>query len=145
MVKAIGQDKLVRKLKLMPKFAKEEIRAALAKGADEIVLLARSLAPKDNGALARSIGWSWGTVPKGTMILAKANTGDLSLVVFAGSDEAYYARWLEFGTQKMQAHPYFFVSYHTQFRRLWQPDFHQRYSPGFEHYSSKRFDIYVPA
>ncbi|SFJ54982.1 phage protein, HK97 gp10 family [Phyllobacterium sp. CL33Tsu] len=117
MVKAIGQDKLVRKLKLMPKFAKEEIRAALAKGADEIVLLARSLAPKDSGALARSIGWSWGAAPKGSMVLAKANAGDLSLVVFAGSDEAYYARWLEFGTQKMQAHPYFFVSYRALRKR----------------------------
>lgn len=117
MAKALGQDKLIKKLRLMPKVAKDEIKVALAKGADEIVLMARALAPKDSGDLARSIAWTWGEAPKGAMVLARGEVGELTLTIFAGSDKAYYARWIEFGTQKMQAQPFFFVSYRALRKR----------------------------
>ena len=117
MAKILGQDRLAKKLRQLPLIAKEEIRKALGQSADEIVALARSLAPKDSGELARSIDWTWGEAPKGAMVLARGKVGDLTLTIFAGNDEAYYARWVEFGTQKMQAQPFFFVSYRALRKR----------------------------
>jgi HK97 gp10 family phage protein len=35
----------------------------------------------------------------------------LTATIYAGNDEAYYARWVEFGTVKMAAQPFFYPSY----------------------------------
>lgn len=118
-VTLLGRARLERKLRALPGVAKDKIRAELAKQADIIVALAKSLVPVDSGDLRDSIGWTWGRAPKGSMILAatQASLGsDLSLTIYAGSDEAYYARWIEFGTIKMPAQPFFFVSYRANRR-----------------------------
>ena len=128
--KILGLAQLQRKLDRLPAAAKAEIRAALEKSAEEIVSLAKSLVPvlkepdarRRAGALRDSIGWTWGKAPKGAMTLGKvaaANLGgDLTITIFAGSrdkssgvDDAFYARWVEFGTQSMAAQPYFFPAY----------------------------------
>ncbi len=129
-VKIIGLAKLQRKLDRMPDAAKAEIHKALEEAADEIVRMAKGLVPilrtpddrRRAGALRDSIGWTWGKAPKGAMTLGKvaesALGGDLTIAIYAGTrdkssgvDDAFYARWVEFGTQKMQAQPYFFPSY----------------------------------
>lgn len=112
--KILRVAELNRKLARLPQIAKDEIRAALAKSADEIVRLAKSLVPVNTGALRDSIGWTWGRAPKGSLAIAEANVGGLTLTVFAGNDEAFWARWVEFGTVKMAKQPYFFVSYRAQ-------------------------------
>ncbi|MCP8894296.1 HK97 gp10 family phage protein [Shinella daejeonensis] len=128
--KILGLAKLQRKLDRLPEIAKQHITEALEKAADEIVRMAKSLVPvlktpderRRAGALRDSIGWTWGKVPKGAMTLGKvaesALGGDLTITIYAGTrdkssgvDDAFYARWVEFGTQKMQAQPYFFPSY----------------------------------
>ncbi len=108
---------LSEKLKALPEAVKTEIRAALATSAQEIVALAKRLVPVGTGALRDSIGWTFGKAPEGSMVLAEANFGDLSVTVFAGNHKAFYARWVEFGTVKMKAEPYFFVSYRTVRKR----------------------------
>lgn len=115
--KVQGLDRLRRKLKRLPQVAKDEIRNALAQSAREIADLAESLVPQDSGKLAGSIGWTWGDAPKGAMTLARGQAGDLTVTVYAGDDEAFYARWIEFGTQKMAAQPFFFVSYRALRKR----------------------------
>lgn len=110
----IGLAKLQRKLNKMPAVAKEAIRQAMAAQADQIVAMMKSLVPVDKGTLRDSIGWTWGKAPKGATIVSavKSNLGgDLTITIFAGSSEAYYARWQEFGTKNMPAHPYFYVSW----------------------------------
>jgi len=98
--KIIGMDPLIRKLKVLPEVAREQIRAAMAKEADEIVALMKRLVQVDDGDLQKSIGWTWGNkVPKGAMAVATKGKGDLSITIFAGNEKAYYARWIEFGTQ----------------------------------------------
>jgi len=102
-VKMTGLDKLNRKLTRLPVEAEKQIRRAMEKGADEIVAMAKSLAPvsaNGGGTLRDSIGWTWGNAPKGSMALGSVQQtgGDLKLTIFAGDrDEAFYARWLEFG------------------------------------------------
>nr|WP_043062438.1 HK97-gp10 family putative phage morphogenesis protein [Brucella anthropi]KIU68587.1 HK97 family phage protein [Brucella anthropi] len=117
----IGLEKLQKKLNAMPKLVKQEIRKALEQSAEEIVSLAKSLVPVDKGDLRDSIGWTYGDVPKGSISLGSVKaselTGDLTITVYAGNSQAFYARWQEFGTQKMQAQPFFYPAYRALRRR----------------------------
>lgn len=100
-MKVQGLDRLNRKLKRLPVVAEEEIRKAMESIATEMVALAKSLVPRDSGALAASIGWTWGDAPKGSMVLGKVKGGagsTLRITIYAGNDEAFWARWVEFGT-----------------------------------------------
>lgn len=115
--KVLGVERLQRKLRALPQVEKDRIRAAIAKSAREIADLAESLVPKDSGLLAGSIGWTWGEAPKGSMALAQAKVGDLTATVYAGDSDAFYVRWVEFGTQKMAAQPFFFVAYRALRKR----------------------------
>jgi HK97 gp10 family phage protein len=103
--KVTGLDLLRKKIAALPGEMQTEIRKAMEKGADEMVALARSLAPVDSGALRDSIGWTWGEAPKGSLALARASHGDMTLTIYAGSRDkslgdrdAFYVRWVEFGT-----------------------------------------------
>lgn len=114
MTKILNLARLDRKLKRLPQVARQHMQAEMEKVAEEIVAMMRRLAPKDQGDLAASIGWTWGKAPKGATVVAVAKSklgGDLTITIYAGSTEAYYARWQEFGTQDMPAQPYFYVSW----------------------------------
>ena len=117
----IGLAKLQKKLNAMPKSVKQEIRKALEQSANEIVDMMRNLVPVDEGDLRDSIGWTYGDVPKGSTALGSVRaselTGDLTITVYAGNSTAFYARWVEFGTQKMQAQPFFYPAYRALRRR----------------------------
>ncbi|ASY56488.1 HK97-gp10 family putative phage morphogenesis protein [Sinorhizobium sp. CCBAU 05631] len=123
-----GLDSLKRKLTLaIPYRVRQRTRAAMEKGAGEIVAMAKSLAPvlsehdprRKAGALRDSIGWTWGDAPKGSIVLAQSASVDGErITIYAGDSEAFYARWVEFGTQKMPAIPFFFPSYRTLRKRV---------------------------
>lgn len=135
-----GLSRLDRKLKRLPELAKVEIKAAMEVAAADIVATMKQLVPvsKPNGGdLRDSIGWTWGKAPKGAGLVAAVKSrlaGDLTITIYAGNEKAFYARWVEFGTQahstaqgasvargKKQdqgtqhkgtpAQPFFFVSY----------------------------------
>lgn len=131
----LGLAKLQRKLDRLPKVARDQIRQKMAEAADETVAMMKSLAPvlkepddrRRAGALRDSIGWTWGQAPKGSMVIASMKGagigGDLTITIFAGSrdktrgaDDAFYARWVEFGTQNMPAQPFFYVSWRASRR-----------------------------
>lgn len=113
MVKAasiLGLARLDRKLKRMPAVAKDTIRQAMEQGANEIVGMMKSLAPVDDGDLRDSIGWTWGKLPKGKRAIGGVTVspvadlvaslgGDLTITIYAGGGDAYYARFVEFGTK----------------------------------------------
>lgn len=109
-------ERFKRKLAAMPAAAKEEIRTAIGKSADEIVDLAKRLVPVDKGDLRDSIAWTWGAAPKGTTVLATTSRGaaaDAGLVatIYAGGGDAFHAIFVEFGTVNMSAHPFFFPAF----------------------------------
>ncbi|MGE3874095.1 MAG: HK97 gp10 family phage protein [Parvibaculaceae bacterium] len=102
MAKLLGLVALERKLKRLPEVAKTKIKKAMEQVADEIVAMMKSLVPVDEGTLRDSIGWTWGRPPSGTTFVAKVKStiGDeLTITIYAGSAEAYQARWIEFGVQ----------------------------------------------
>lgn len=94
-----GISRLEQRLRAIPQAMRDEVKPALEKSANEIVALAKQLCPVDKGALRDSIGWTWGAAPTGSMSLAMGSVGVLTITVYAGNDEAYYARWVEFGTR----------------------------------------------
>lgn len=117
-----GLEALRRKFtQTVPAEVRKSATAALEKGAQEIVDMARSLAPVDSGDLRDSIGWTWGDAPKGSLVLGTVGGqeyGTLRITVYAGNDDAFYAAWQEFGTQNQRAHPYFFPAYRSLRRRV---------------------------
>ncbi|MBW9113152.1 HK97 gp10 family phage protein [Rhizobium cauense] len=129
-----GLKRLQAKLDRLPEKVKQRIREAMEAGADEIVALAKSLVHDDTGELRDSIGWTYGRAPKGAMTLATVeNTGgDLTITIYAGNSEAFYARWVEFGTSAhiaggkfagaripaQPARPFFYVSFRVSRKRV---------------------------
>ncbi len=114
MTKILNLAKLDKKLKRLPTVAKEFIRAEMGKVADQVVEMMKRLVPVEDGVLRDSIGWTWGKAPKGAGIVATVESkmgADLTITIYAGSVEAYYARWQEFGTQDLPAQPFFYVSW----------------------------------
>lgn len=113
----LGLSKLQRKLDRLPKVAKDHIRSEMGKAADEIVAMMKRQVAVDDGTLRDSIGWTWGKAPAGSVIVAAMKGagigGDLTITIYAGSREAYYARFVEFGTKNMDAQPYFYVSWRS--------------------------------
>lgn len=75
-----------KRLDAIPAQVRQEIAAAQNQNAQEMVALAKSLAPKKTGALQASIR-------------SEAGKTDLSVKVVAGDADAYYARFVEFGTR----------------------------------------------
>jgi HK97 gp10 family phage protein len=118
-----GVSKLKRQMRAFPALAREQISKAMEQSAQEIVDLAKSLAPVDDGDLRASIGWSWHGAPEGSMTLGAVKTGgkgagNLSIVIFAGNDQAFYARWVEFGTSAgNRAQPFFYPAYRAMRKR----------------------------
>lgn len=102
-----GLEELKAKLERIPQKTRDLMRLSLAKGADDITSMMRRLVPVRTGELRKSIGWRWGNI-KG---VSQGGDRDLTLTIYAGSDKAFYARWIEFGTVKMNAQAYFFPSY----------------------------------
>lgn len=121
--KVQGMDRLKRKLRALPEAARAEIAKAMEQSANEIVALMKSLVPVDTGDAQMSISWTWGDAPKGSMVLGKVRqggrgAGNLVITIFAGGGDAFYARFLEFGTKNMPARPFFYPSWRALRRRV---------------------------
>lgn len=97
-----GLNRLSKKLKVtIPAVAHEAVQKALEASADEAVSTMKRLAPLDTGDLQMSISWTWGDAPKGAIVLARSNRArrdGARITIFAGGKDAYYARFVEFGT-----------------------------------------------
>lgn len=133
MTRILNRDRLRRKLKDLPLVARTMIRQAMERAADEVVVTMMNLVPVDDGKLRDSIGWTWGDVPKGALALVTVanRDGDMVLTIYAGDAEAYYARWVEFGTAPhlaggkfegsthpgTAAQPFFYVSWRANRKR----------------------------
>lgn len=94
-------------LKEIPDIAVEAATKAMEAGAADIVQAMKAAVPVGHGALRDSIGWTWGDLPPGTFMIDEVRSGPnrgmqyatLRLKIYAGSKDAFYARFLEYGTQ----------------------------------------------
>lgn len=109
-----GLAQLNKKLAALNTEIRRDIGVAMELGAQDIVNFAKTLAPvgqvsgvnssNNPGALRDSIGWVWGPAPKGTITLGTMRSNprgkdDMYITIYAGNEEAFYARWVEFGTR----------------------------------------------
>lgn len=116
-----GLKSLERKLtRKIPKAINKHLRVALAVFADKIVATAEGFVQERTGRLKNSIGWVWGDkIPDGAISLgtvSKSKGSDLFITVFVGDKDAFYVFFLEFGTSKSPAFPFFFPAYRLQKR-----------------------------
>lgn len=95
-----GISDLNKRVAQIPKRIELAARGAMEKGADELVAMMKRLVPKDTGDLRDSIGWTWGNAPAGSKVIAQSDPNErgLRITVYAGSQKAFYAAWVEFGT-----------------------------------------------
>lgn len=104
-------QRLQQRMDRIPKAVRRAVRPAIEASAQELVARQKALVPVDTGALRASIGYVFGEAPKTRATGAFRPSGgptldaDLKASVFAGNDGAYYARWVEFGTQPHDGHP----------------------------------------
>ncbi|OAI26952.1 hypothetical protein A1351_14005 [Methylosinus sp. R-45379] len=114
-------DRLKARLEAIPKEVREAVRPALERSGEELASRMKALAPEDSGALKESIQATppGGTVPPRSIGAGDEKTaGELQTIVTAGDAKAFYARWVEFGTEKTPAHPFFFPAYRLTRERI---------------------------
>lgn len=116
-----GEAAFRRRLRAIPDKVRAEVVQAMEAGANQVVRDMKALAPKGASlALVNSIGWTWGEAPRGAVTVASMSGGrgydTLRITIYAGGDAAFYARFHEFGTVKMPANPFFFVSWRANRR-----------------------------
>ena len=124
--------RLRARLAKIPDIAREAAAAAMEECAAEIVAEMKLLVPVDSGDLRDSIGWTWGDIPAGSFMIDEIRSGKnagqqyatLRIKIYAGNREAFYARFIEFGTKTgVRAQPFFHAGY-----RKWggKAKFHRR-------------------
>lgn len=109
-----GLDSLNKKVNRLPRTTLSFIRAAMERKATQVANQIRRAAPRgETGNLKKSVGWTWGKAPRGsvrTRVGSKTALGtaqELNLTLFAGDAKAFYARFVEFGTVRAPPHPFF--------------------------------------
>lgn len=112
-----GLPELKKKLILLRTKTEAAIAPVMAEAGNEITEMMKRLVPVDRGTLRDSIGWTFGEAPEGSIKVGTFKQGALTLTIYAGSKEAFYARWVEFGTHGSAGHaatpaqPFFYVSW----------------------------------
>ncbi len=123
-----GLDRLEARFNRIPKAVVDANVRAMEKGADEIVAMMKRIVPVRSGALRKSIGWTWGEAPRGSITIGSVRGrkyGTLRITIYAGTRDkklgnmdAFYARFVEFGTKHAAAHPFFYPSYRALRKRV---------------------------
>lgn len=124
----VDSSRLKRKLRAVPQKVLDAVKGQMEAYAAQIVAEMKMLVPVKTGALRDSIGWTWGDPPKGSLAVANVrgrSIGGVFITIYAGTrdkklgdQDAFYARWQEFGTQNMPANPFFFVVWRANRRRV---------------------------
>jgi len=127
-----GLRRLQRQLtKEIPMRVRRAARAAMESAASDIVAEMRRRAPKSTGALAASIGWTWGAAPAGSISIGSVGGTSykrMRITIFAGNSDTMVenqsgfqfqnAVLQEFGTMDMPPSPYFYVTWREKRRSV---------------------------
>lgn len=122
----------------IPLRVRARVQAAMEKVAEEIVADMRRLVRKRRDRrLERSIGWTWGEAPAGSFVIGqvgRADYGSLRLTIYAGGREAFYARFVEFGTRP-----------HSLAKGARKQNRAARMGGGYMHPGARPFPFFYPA
>ena len=111
-----NKDRLFQRLRQTIPAMDKQIRDDLAASGDEMVAKVKSLVPRDKGDLEDSVEWKWTKATNAQSLRSPA------IIVQEGadnaSDDAFYARWVEFGTPNTPKQPHFFPAYRLLRRKI---------------------------
>ncbi len=117
-----GLDRFNKRWSAIPEMVRRAVIEEMEKQAHDVTEEMWSRAPHgETGRLGASIGWTWGDAPKGTMTLGTVGGreyGSLRITIYAGGDEAFYARFQEFGTANMVANPFFYPVWRAKKKKV---------------------------
>lgn len=113
--RVIGLQSLEKKLKALGPATKKEIKAVIQKSADEMVTLARSLAPVDSGTLRESIHSEPGRHDLAIVVMAGGEATTKAARAGEGSHD--YSLSVEHGTLDGPQQSFFWPSYRAVKRR----------------------------
>ena len=105
-----GLDAMRRKMAAIPRKIRAEMEASLAASAEELVAMQKRLAPVDDGKLRDSIRWIRGALTGQTV-----SRDNMTATVLTTD---FKAAFVEFGTVKRTATPFFFPAYRALKRRI---------------------------
>jgi len=111
-----GLDNASRVLLRLPAAQARQLTIALNKGVTEIAAAAKLLAPTDGPP--RVLADNIRVEPVSRRAATRRRTEALSARVFVARNPAFFARFLEFGTVKLAARPFFFVAVAALRRRV---------------------------
>lgn len=122
-----GRAHLRRRLRQLPAIARAQIRKGLEESATQVTNMQKNLVPVSRIShrhVRDTIGWHWGI---GGARGSIGGTSDFGLQITAGDEEAWWARYIEFGTKPhrqggiykrgnvmhpgTRPHPYFFAAW----------------------------------
>jgi len=111
-VKVAGLERLKLRVAGIPKEVRAATKAALRKNAQELTAAQKSLVPAESGDLRHSIGYTFGPYKPANSNVRGVSSGavgeidpDLTVIVHAGDEKAYYAAMVEFGTAPHEIKP----------------------------------------
>lgn len=113
-VRVQNLQRLERKLKAISEGAEAVLKPMLAQAATIVTNKQKDLVPVDTGALKDSIQWTYGDPPAGAMVFGKKKPrepGAITVTITAGNENVPYAAFVEFGTARTPAQPFFFTGY----------------------------------
>lgn len=99
-----NRDRLLKRLKAIKGKPRAAMRVALEQGAKQVVASAKNLAQVKSGDLVNSIDYTFGDYKpananvRGVSAGARGGDPDLSVTIHVGDEKAFYAGWVEFGT-----------------------------------------------
>lgn len=91
-----NKERVLRRIRELPRRVKEEIRSAIAQSADEITDAIRRAVPEHTKRLKRSIIWREGRLSKGGT--GRGIDGDFVATIHVAKEARFYAHLVEFGT-----------------------------------------------
>lgn len=102
-----NRDRLRKRLKAIPERVRKAAERQLEINANEMVETAKDFVPIDDGALVSSIKQR-----------DASDETKISRRISAGSNEAFYASWVEFGHGRAAPRPFFWSAYRLKRRRF---------------------------
>ncbi|WP_126974653.1 HK97-gp10 family putative phage morphogenesis protein [Frigidibacter oleivorans] len=108
-----GLSRFQRRMQAIPREVRAAVKPALVSAAEDVADVQRGLAPTDTGALRDSIAVTGPgqTTPAYSQPGGSRVVGENQAAVTVGSSEVRYAHLQEYGTDKMQAQPYFWPGF----------------------------------
>ena len=120
-MKILNLERLRRRLERIPDAIRKRAKADLMQGGREINMLQRSLAPKDDGVLVSTIRTEQMPDPEiGVVIRAggPATTKPVRNSEKGNAPEYDYALGQEFGTENMDANPFFYPALNVKIKQV---------------------------